>query len=82
MNVSNLLLIDGHFARARWRWKHLRGASLERYQEQQAQKMVAYAARHSPFYRAHWEGYDLRDWRALPAVDKQLMMAHSGRATV
>ena len=76
MNVSNLLLIGGHFARARWRWKHLRGASVERYQEQHAQKMVAYAARHSPFYRAHWEGYDLRDWRALPAVDKQLMMAH------
>ena len=37
---------------------------------------MAYARQHSPFYRAHWAGHDPQDWRALPTVDKQLMMAH------
>jgi phenylacetate-CoA ligase len=69
-------LIVGHFVRARWRWAHLRGAALERYQDRRARKIVAYARAHSPFYRAHWAGHRLQDWRALPTVDKQLMMAH------
>lgn len=78
MNVSDTLLMGGHFARARWRWKHLRGEALQRYQERRARAIVAYAERRSPFYRAHWAGHDLRNWRALPTVDKQLMMAHFG----
>lgn len=76
MNVGDTLLVGGHFARARWRWKHLRGEALQRYQERRARAMVAYAERYSPFYRDHWAGQNLRDWRALPTVDKQLMMAH------
>ncbi|HLL80640.1 MAG TPA: F390 synthetase-related protein [Ktedonobacteraceae bacterium] len=76
MNVGDTLLVGGHFARARWRWKHLRGEALKRYQERRARAMVAYAERNSPFYRDHWAGQNLRDWRALPTVDKQLMMAH------
>src|SRR5687767_209336 len=65
-----------HFVAARWRWRHLRGAALERYHERRARAMAAYAARHAPFYRAHWAGRDLGDWRALPSVDKRLMMEH------
>jgi putative adenylate-forming enzyme len=75
MNVTTAL-IAGHFVRARWRWAHLRGAALEHYQERRARKIVAYARAHSPFYRAHWAGHDPQDWRTLPMVDKQLMMAH------
>ncbi len=72
--MDQLPAIIGHFIRARWRWATLRGAALERYQERRARKIVAYALRHAPFYRAHWQGHDPRDWRALPTVDKQLMM--------
>ena len=79
MNGRNLLRTGSHFARARWRWQHLRGAALEAYQERRARLMVYYAAQHSPFYRAHWEGCDLRDWRMLPTVDKRLMMANFDR---
>jgi putative adenylate-forming enzyme len=75
MNTITALII-GHFVRARWRWAHLHGDALARYQERRAQRIVAYARAHSPFYRAHWAGHDPQDWRALPTVDKQLMMAH------
>jgi phenylacetate-CoA ligase len=77
MNMTTAL-IAGHFVRARWRWAHLHGEALQRYQERRARRIVAYANAHSPFYRAHWAGHDLREWRALPTVDKQLMMAHFG----
>ncbi len=49
---------------------------MKRYQEQRAQRIVAYTAQHSPFYRTHWMSHDLQDWRTLPTVDKQLMMAN------
>ncbi len=64
----------GHFIRARWRWHHLQADNLAHYQDQRAQQIVAYTAERSPFYRDHWTGHDLRDWRTLPTVDKQLMM--------
>ena len=76
MKASSLLLTSSHFIGARWRWQHLRGAALRDYQERRARLMVAYAAQHAPFYRAHWKGHDLRDWRTLPTVDKQTMMSH------
>lgn len=76
MPVADKLLIATQFLRARWRWQHLRGAALERYQEQRAQHIVAYTMQHSPFYRAHWMGYTPQDWRVLPTVDKRLMMEH------
>jgi len=69
-------LIASHFVRARWRWAHLRGDALERYQDRRARRIVAYAGKYSPFYRAHWAGHDPHDWRTLPTVDKQLMMAN------
>ena len=72
--MMNKLQIATHFIRSRWRWQHLRGAALERYQEQRAQKIVAYAMQRSSFYRSHWSGYTPQDWRILPVVDKQLMM--------
>lgn len=36
MQTSNKLSLLAHFARARRRWKHLRGTALERFQEQHA----------------------------------------------
>ena len=74
MAALNSALIISHFVRARWRWHHLRGERLARYQEKRAQQIVAYAQQRSPFYRAHWAHSDYQNWRTLPIVNKQLMM--------
>src|SRR5215204_1885277 len=65
-----------HFLAAHWRWRTLTKETLEGYQARQAQRIVEFANAHSPFYRCHWQGFDLREWRALPLVDKALMNAH------
>jgi phenylacetate-coenzyme A ligase PaaK-like adenylate-forming protein len=74
--MPDKLQIATSFLRARWRWQHLRGEALTRYQERRARRIVAYTMQHSPFYRAHWSGYAPADWRVLPTVDKRLMMEH------
>lgn len=74
--MTALPLIASHFARARWRWRVLRGPRLARFQDRRARLIVAYARRHAPFYRAHWASYRAADWRTLPPVDKQMMMAN------
>jgi phenylacetate-CoA ligase len=63
-----------HFLAAQWRWRTLRRPQIASYQGAQARKMVRFAATHAPFYRAHWDGYDLNAWQSLPPVDKALMM--------
>jgi phenylacetate-CoA ligase len=74
--MSALPLIASHFMRARWRGRVLRGARLARFQDRRARLMVAYARRHAPFYRRRWADHSAADWRTLPLVDKQLMMAN------
>ncbi|HEY0753093.1 MAG TPA: F390 synthetase-related protein [Ktedonobacteraceae bacterium] len=76
MSGSAKLALAAHFLQARWRWQYLRGSALERYQEQRARHIVEYARQHAPFYRAHWSEQHSSDWRALPSVDKRLMMAN------
>lgn len=74
-----LPLIVAHFAWARWRWRYLRGARLRRWQDRRARQVVAYAQKHSPFYRWHWAGHNTLRWRTLPTVNKRLMMDNFGR---
>jgi phenylacetate-CoA ligase len=64
------------FLGAHWRLRTLDPAALQAWQEERARQVVAYAAQHSPFYRRHWQGHDLQQWRSLPTVDKAAMMAH------
>jgi phenylacetate-CoA ligase len=79
------VLLPYHFFRAGWAHRHFRAndpravESLRRYQEERARRIVAYAAKHSPFYREHWAGYDPREWRSLPTVDKAAMMTNFDR---
>ena len=68
-----------HFLAAHWRWHTLDAAALAHFQERRAQAAVAYAHAHSPFYREHWAGHNLEEWRTLPTVDKATMMAHFDR---
>lgn len=65
-----------YFLAARWRLRHLRAQGLKAFQEKWARHVVAYAAKHSPFYRTHWQGHNQLDWQGLPTVDKALMMAN------
>lgn len=74
--ITGLPLIASHFVRAKWRWHILRGDRLRRFQDQRARRIVQYASQHAPFYHNHWRQHDLADWRALPTVDKRLMMDH------
>ncbi|HEY7094503.1 MAG TPA: F390 synthetase-related protein [Ktedonobacterales bacterium] len=79
MRAGRAITIARHFAAARWRWERLRGQRLAAYQERRAREIVRFANERSPFYRDHWAGHDLTEWRALPTVDKRLMMANFAR---
>lgn len=79
MRAEQAITIARHFAAARWRGERLRGQRLAAYQERQAQTIVRFANERSPFYRDHWAGHDLAEWRTLPTVDKRLMMENFAR---
>lgn len=71
--------IVAHFLRAHWRARVLHDGALAVYRERRARAIVRYTKDHSPFYREHWAGHDLADWRMLPTVDKRLMMQNFDR---
>ena len=79
MKLGQLPTVLRHWSAAQWRWQRFDEARLAAYQDQRAQQIVAYAQRHSPFYRDHWQGHDLAAWRSLPTVDKRAMVAHFDR---
>ncbi|ABX03025.1 MAG TPA: adenylate cyclase [Herpetosiphon sp.] len=76
MSISDVLTMGYHFGQARWRWQRLNAERLPAFQATKARQLIAWVAQHSAFYRQHWQGHDLNDWRNLPAVDKGLMMAN------
>lgn len=49
---------------------------LEDWQDQQITSFLQRIVPQSPFYREHFAGYKLSDWRTLPTLDKALMMGH------
>jgi putative adenylate-forming enzyme len=53
----------------------LRGDALREYQDARARRIIAYAMQRSPFYRRHFHGLDLKNWREFPLIDKSVMMA-------
>jgi phenylacetate-CoA ligase len=79
MRAGQVATIARHLAAARWRWERLRGQRLAAYQERRAREIVRFANERAPFYHDHWAGHDLMEWRALPTVDKRLMMANFAR---
>jgi phenylacetate-CoA ligase len=76
MPLSRLAVAATHFAAAHWRWRMLDRAALQTLQDTRAHEIVAYAAARSRFYREHWAGYELAQWRTLPTIDKSAMMAN------
>lgn len=63
------------YALTKWGRRFRSRAALERWQERRLMRHLRWVQAHSPFYRRHWAGYDLADWRSLPQIDKGLMMA-------
>jgi phenylacetate-coenzyme A ligase PaaK-like adenylate-forming protein len=74
MTISRLARLMSVYVGAVRRFRGLRGDGLARYQDARARDTVAYAIRHSPFYREHFRGRDPADWASLPTVDKAAMM--------
>ena len=68
------VLIATHFLRARWRERTLRGETLERFQDRRARAIVAFARRHSSYYRERLEPYSDEQWRQVPPIGKPEMM--------
>ncbi|MFK8001991.1 MAG: F390 synthetase-related protein [Polyangiales bacterium] len=50
--------------------------ALLRWQDTQVRRAMAELLPRSPFYRAHYEGHSVADWRTLPTIDKSIMMAN------
>jgi len=69
-------LIASHFARAHWRARTLRGAALERFQDDRARKIVAFARRHSAYYARRLAPFRDDQWRDVPPIGKPEMMAN------
>ena len=63
------------YARAKATRPRKRSALL-RWQDAQVRKAMAELLPKSPFYRAHYAGHDLQQWRTLPTIDKSIMMAN------
>lgn len=63
------------YALTKWGRRFRTRAALEAWQERRIRRHLRWVQAHSPFYRRHWAGHDLNDWRTLPEIDKSLMMA-------
>ncbi len=75
--ISALQLMDSFF-HARRNFCALRGDLLKSYQDKRAQAIVTQAVKNSPFYAQHYRHSDHFNWRKLPTIDKQIMMANFG----
>lgn len=73
--LSRYITIATQFAWARWRFRHLRGGALQRFQNRRAQYIVEYARRHAPYYRERFRSGVAGEWGELPTSDKRSMMA-------
>jgi putative adenylate-forming enzyme len=72
--LGALTTLVKHFALAR-KNAHLHGDALRTYQDNRAHKIIQYAIDKSPFYRRHFAGLDIRNWRQFPLIDKSIMMS-------
>jgi putative adenylate-forming enzyme len=68
-------LITGlHYLRAQGRFRRLRGAALERFQDRRARRVVEFARAHSAYHRDRFANFGAAQWRSIPAIGKAEMM--------
>jgi putative adenylate-forming enzyme len=75
MNLRTPIVFAAHYIRARRR-RSLSGSRLRDYQDLRAKAIIAWAVAKSPFYREHFAGLSLENWREFPVVNKEMMMAN------
>ncbi len=76
MRLTESMWAAFNFFSARWRFSRLSQGDLHSFQDNHIQPLIAYTQKRSAFYRAHWQDHDLNEWRALPTLDKSLLMAN------
>ncbi|MFN8439901.1 MAG: F390 synthetase-related protein [Caldilineaceae bacterium] len=65
------------YARTRWLDRRFANrADLLAWQDQQVQQFLPRILPRSPFYRRHFAGLEIANWRHWPTLDKNLMMAN------
>ena len=74
MKFADAWAIGKHSVQARWRWRQLKQSNLAAFHDQRMRQIVRHAHDHSAWYREHWHGHNLNDWRNLPTTNKSLMM--------
>lgn len=62
------------FARARLRFRYLRGHSLAAFQNRRARRMILYATKRSKYHARRLKSYDAKNWREIQPIDKHDMM--------
>ena len=67
------------FVGLRWRFAHLGGERLRRYQQISLQRLLRLVVDRSPFYRDLYANHDLNDFHSLPRIDKSVMMREFDR---
>ncbi len=70
-------LVD--FVGLRWRFAHLRGESLQRYQKTAVARVLSLVVERSAFYRELYAGRGLDDFSSLPVIGKAVMMKEFDR---
>ena len=66
-----------HYLRARWNQQRFPDRqALETWQEKQVQKLLQRILPVSGFYRNHFSGYAIEQWKQVPPVEKSELMAH------
>jgi putative adenylate-forming enzyme len=59
---------------ARYRFRHWTMEDITKYHGSRIRNRIKFALRKSPFYRKHYEGYDISDTGKLPFTSKTIMM--------
>ena len=67
------------FVGLRWRFAHLAGERLRKYQQISLQRLLRLVVDRSPFYRDLYANHDLNDFHSLPRIDKSVMMREFDR---
>ncbi len=73
--LSRALVLAGEWWGAHRRFRRLRGATLEAWQEHHAVAAARFALARSPFWQRRARGLAPEDWRSFPVVDKATVMA-------
>ncbi|NCS32443.1 hypothetical protein GW793_03030 [bacterium] len=62
----------------KYRFTFFSPQQINKYQQQKARSIIAYATNHSQFFKTHYKDVDITDIYSLPTTNKKLMMDNLG----